>query len=95
MARGTIRTPDEKLISKLKVLSAPFGRKIARIIEQLNEQYALRDALLNVALEGSDPEKRKAYIAAAGIDTQHSIDEGEVDYRKEPEDSVTDEDIEL
>jgi hypothetical protein len=79
MARGTIRTPDEKLIAKLTTLAAPFQRKISKLDEQKAEQVALRDALLNAALVGSDEAKREAYLAAAGIDTPHSTDDGDVD----------------
>jgi hypothetical protein len=72
MARGTIRTPDEKLIGKLTTLAAPFQRKIAKLDEQKAEQVTLRDALLNAALVGSDEAKRNAYLEAAGIEVDHS-----------------------
>lgn len=79
MARGTIRTPDEKLIAKLTTLAAPFQRKIAKLDEQKAEQVALRDALLNAALVGSDEGKRDAYLEAAGI----GVDSADVEHEHE------------
>ncbi len=67
MAKGRIRSADEKLIDEIKALAKPYLGKIAKFELAAAEQRSLMMALVSVKLAGHDTEKATGLLEAAGI----------------------------